>query len=266
MRAAAPVLANAGHLVAGEDLAPELLRLAAELARPARLRVCAAQHDAAWRRLGDGQVSEPLAGQEALIIDPSYRAATRLSIQAAGPATLHQHLLCLPWVRSRPVRTEAPAPDIVIDVGFGVGDAAAYARWVRPLAAALEATYVVRVAIGGTRKAVQDLGLVPPSGQIGQTGMRVAPELLFSLGVSGAPQHLDGIDPGSVIIAINRDPEAPIFHLPKSRYPRLIACVGALETWLPALLQSMEGGARTAETPQGLSDTMAGRSTTGAGE
>ena len=124
----------------------------------------------------------------------------------------------------------------------------------------------MRVAIGGTRKAVQDLSLIPASGQIGQTGTRVAPEVLFSLGVSGAPQHLEGIDPGSIIIAINRDPEAPIFHLPRSRYPRLIACVGTLETWLPAVLQSMEGGTITTKTAPGLSDTMAGRSTTGVGE
>ncbi|MHB1951599.1 MAG: acyl-CoA dehydrogenase family protein [Acidiferrobacteraceae bacterium] len=257
-RALAPMLTRARHLIAGTDTAEAALRAAAALARPMHLGVRALSQGSLVRGLGDGLISEPLTAGAALLIDPAYTPAT---VPAAGTRTPSCYRMDAPRSRMRPSFTaDTPAP-VVLDVGFGVGDGERYQRLVEPLAAALRAAFSVRVQIGGTRRTVQDLNLIPAAAQIGQTGSRVAPDVLFALGVSGAPQHLEGIDTRSVIIAINRDPEAPIFHLPKNRYPRLIRCVGSLETWLPVLQQSLAGG-DSAQGPS-LSDTIAGKSPTG---
>lgn len=87
-------------------------------------------------------------------------------------------------------------------------------------------------SVGATRPLV-DMGYCPYSSQIGQTGVSVAPDLLICCGISGAVQHLAGIGGAKTVIAINTDPEAPIFSV--ADYKIVGDCVPVLEQLLAAL-------------------------------
>jgi len=116
--------------------------------------------------------------------------------------------------------------DLIVAGGRGVGSAESFTQLIEGLADQIGA------AVGATR-AVVDTGWRPYAEQVGQTGKTVQPRVYFAVGISGAVQHLSGMNKSKFIVAINKDPEAPIFKI--SDY----GIVGDVKAIVPAIIDKL---------------------------
>ena len=216
---AALVLANAAgftHILApasafGKNLAP---RIAARLDVAQVSDICAIDAPDTFKRpIYAGSIIATVRATDAVKVitvrPTAFPAAT-----TGGAATIEALRAQSDCARTKLVSrelTKSARPElgnakVVVSGGRGLGNAENFQALLNPLADALSA------AIGASRAAV-DAGFAPNDYQVGQTGKVVAPALYIAIGISGAIQHLAGMKDSKVIVAINKDPDAPIFRV-----------------------------------------------------
>jgi electron transfer flavoprotein alpha subunit len=198
----------------GKDLAP---RLAARLGGCCGMDVTAVDIDGDAIRIvrpvyaGKAMQTLRLSGIAVLAVRPGAYAAVSAgkagTRESANVPTYFKRLMVTGIRAPEKATIDVAEARVIVAGGRGLGDAAHFA-----LLEELAQAFGGEAAVGASR-AVVDAGWIHHGAQVGQTGKTVAPELYFAIGVSGAIQHLAGMRTSKVIVAVNRDKDAPIFKV-----------------------------------------------------
>jgi len=219
----------------GRDLAP---RLAARLGAGVGSDVIALDWKdgklVARRPLYSGRAFATVEMEGPVVIATCRPNAFPVEESSAGEAVVESLSVSLPTSRTRVTEVKVSEgdeltiaeADIIVAGGRGLKEAENF-KHVRDLA------HAINGAVGASR-AVVDAGWIDHHNQVGQTGRVVSPNLYIAVGISGAIQHLAGMSSSKHVIAINKDPEAPIFRVAD------LAVVGDLFQILPALTEAIK--------------------------
>ena len=157
---------------------------------------------------------------------------------------LHEESIGLELVALERVAAASSLRDaeVIVAGGRGLRSRAEFEALLGPLARNLGARLGARADIGASRMAVED-GFAPRERQVGQTGQTVTPRLYLAIGISGAVQHISGMQHADLVVAINRDPRARIFDYAD------LGLIGDIAEVGPALIRATEVPARATEVP-----------------
>ncbi len=210
-----PAILLLGATAMGKDLAPRLAaRLGVGLAADctaleiadgrlvATRPIYAGKALAKVRLVGDPQVATLRPN---VLPAPEPQAGARADVKPIAAAVGNVRARVVEIIGAGEGEIDVAEADIIVSGGRGVGGPEGFAP-IRSLARTL------RAAVGASRAAV-DAGWIEHAHQVGQTGKTVTPNLYIACGISGAIQHLAGMKTSKVIVAVNKDPEAPIFKV-----------------------------------------------------